>query len=262
MADFYKVTENYEDLIHKYGQSTKINTLYLNLKKFGTEKQLEEFIKNNNIKETYDRDYAIYELIFNYTLPHTSRDKLENLSNWVIKYDSNCNISIMHNNSFNTNELVLKTTDYEIKAITFSSINSEIKQMFPKLETINRANFCFDDSLELATKLGMDCNLVTGTVKGIIDKADFLHSWVETNINGEEVVIDYTMNAIINKEGYYKFRHAKALEKINVDDIFNDSEKYGKIFNLLNIKASMYNLFRDEIINDFERNNYEEIVKK
>lgn len=262
MADFYEIKNNYEDFIHSYNESTKLSIQYYNLKKFGTSRQLEKFLSMNNIQETYDRDYAVYELIFNYTLPYMSKSKLENYSNWVKKYDPKCKVIFGYNDKYNTKELSVKCKDYRLKAIMFSSISPSIKREYPQLETVNRANYCFDNSFELVNTLGLRCNLVTGTVKGIVDRADFLHSWVETTLHGEEVVIDYTMNAIINKEGYYKFRHAKAMEKISVDDIVKDSEKYGKIFDLIDIKTSMYNIFRDEIISDFEKNNYDQIVKK
>lgn len=262
MADFYEIKNNYEDFIHSYNESTKLNIQYYNLRRFGTSKQLENFLKLHDIKETYDRDYAVYELIFNYTLPYMSHDKIINYSNWVKKYDPKCRIAFGHNNKYNTDELSIRCKDYKIQAIMFSGISPSIKREYPQLETVNRANYCFDNSFELANTLGLKCNLVTGTVKGIVDKADFLHSWVETTLHGEEVVIDYTMNAIINKEGYYKFRHACAMEKISVDSIVDDSVKYGEIFDLIGIKTSMYNIFRDEIIHDFEKNNYEEIIKK
>lgn len=261
MASFNELKKKYEELIHKYKESTKIDTQYYNLKRYAAKEQLEDFLKKNDIKQTYDRDFAIYELIFNYTIPSINADKLNELANYILKIDPDCKIYFNKNEKFNTEELIIKTNDNEIKTIIFSNLTPIILQEFPNLITFDRANNCFDDSLELSLTLGIPNYLVTGLVYGLTDKP-FLHSFIETKLHGEEVVIDYTMNAIINKDAYYKFRHVKPLEKIKDSDINNDKNKYYKIFNLINIKASMYNLFRDEIINDFEKNNYEDIVKK
>ncbi len=86
----------------------------------------------------------------------------------------------------------------------------------------------------------------------MLDKSRFLHSFVETTLNGEEVVIDGTLNAIMNKDGYYTFRHIKPLTKISNQTLQEDMEKY--LYKIKEFSPEVYFVFRDEIIRDFEKN--------
>ena len=68
----------------------------------------------------------------------------------------------------------------------------------------------------------------------------------------ERVVIDGTLNAIFNKEGYYKLRHIEPITRISNKTLESDIEKYLKSFKT--ISPEVYYIFRDEMIRDFEKN--------
>ena len=111
---------------------------------------------------------------------------------------------------------------------------------------------CFVKALRIATHLGIENSIVTGYCYGYSDKSRFLHSFVETTLDGKEVVIDGTLNAIMNKDGYYALRHIKPLTKISNQTLQEDKENY--LYKIEKFPPEVYFVFRDEIIRDFEKN--------
>ena len=99
---------------------------------------------------------------------------------------------------------------------------------------------------------------MTGYIYGYSDKSKFLHSWVESTINDEEYVIDGTLNAMINKDGYYLMQHAKPITKISDSVLKSDIKNY--VNEMQSIPLEVYYVFRDEIVNDLEKN--QSILKK
>lgn len=118
----------------------------------------------------------------------------------------------------------------------------------------NRHGNCHYKSIKISKSLEMPNDLVTGYVYGISDKTKFLHSWVEFEVKGKELVIDYTLNIIMNKEGYYYLQHARPLSRISNEDLVNDDEYIRKFNKLGHFNIKEYLTFRDEIVNDFKKN--------
>lgn len=104
----------------------------------------------------------------------------------------------------------------------------------------------------ICLNLGIPNNIVTGYTYGYTDKSQYLHSWIETELKGEPVVIDGTLNVIMNKEGYYKMRHIEVLTKISNETLMSDIEKY--LSKVGKISLAVYYLFRNEIIEEFKKN--------
>lgn len=228
---------------------TKLDFMYENIIK--TNEDLSAFIKDNNIKETYETDLAIFSLFFRQTLKEKNDYLIQSLYEKILSDRIYINgISIDVNNTFHMNELTIDTKNGKISLIPLSSAIPSLKEKFPELDTLDRANKCFSGSRKLSLAISDNNDLVTGIVYGYTDKSEYLHSWVEVNLFDKEYVIDYTMNAIINKDGYYNFRHAKEIQRINNKDMINDMDEYQEELNTIYAHSAFYNVFRDEIIND------------
>lgn len=117
--------------------------------------------------------------------------------------------------------------------------------------------------------------VVTGYAYFNTEKSQYLHSWIEFEKNGKEYALDSTMNAIMNKEGYYLLEHIKEEEIISKIDgktiekdmelyykilpfrpenyfYFSDEEERQDIHTAIDIKT--YLTSRDELIKDLEKN--------
>ena len=93
-----------------------------------------------------------------------------------------------------------------------------------KLKTDQRHNDCHKGSWNLMSELEnvKGKRLVTGFIKGACDDANYLHTWIEFEVDGEEKVADYTLNAVMDKDFYYQVRSVKdeKLSIIGEDEFF------------------------------------------
>ncbi len=128
----------------------------------------------------------------------------------------------------------------------------EVKNLFPFIENNERFGNCYDFAYNISLNLGVPNQIVTGYIYGYSDKSEFLHSWVETTIKDEEYVIDGTLNAMINKQGYYLMQHAKPITKIDDSTLKSDLKNY--VNEMQSIPLEVYYVFRDEIVNDLGKN--------
>ena len=184
----------------------------------------------------------------------TEQEKEAFLNELLELKDYVINVKIEENNIMKIPEVEILTTDGPIRAMKFSAYKPKVKKIIPNIEDESRFGHCYDYAFYLSTGIPLPNNLVTGYIYGYCDKSNFLHSWIETTINDEEYVIDATLNAIINKEGYYLMQHAKPLNKISKQTFIEDLNKYPMIYNK-NIPLEVYYVFRDELVRDFEKRN-------
>lgn len=158
----------------------------------------------------------------------------------------------------NNGSIKIETTFGEIKF-------SEIERFFPDLDVDDdikkdsRTGECHRRAVEFSKKLknmGIENDVVTANRCITADKTKYLHSWIEFKINGQELVLDYTQNVVMNKEGYYALNHIdKIISKINCADIINDEKIYKQIHNgdyYIDLKT--YLTCRDEIMRDLQKN--------
>ena len=123
-----------------------------------------------------------------------------------------------------------------------------------RLLTSGRKGFCHGDSIKMCNRYVDSC-VVTGYVYGLSDIAKYLHSWVEFEKDGKFVVADYTMNAIMNKEGYYMLKHAEELSRVSHKQLRDDWKILGQLDKRgITFKENEYLVFREEIIRDFKKN--------
>lgn len=224
--------------------------------KLANEKGLKEAI--NYLKQmgatTLDIDnFDIMYCINQFTDDNNSPEKKESfiksisdLKEYVKK------VQIVNNDKLNLPQVIIETIEGTIKATQFSSINPNIKEVIPCIDTSERLGKCYYLAYMICLNLGIPNNIVTGYTYGYTDKSQYLHSWIETELKGEPVVIDGTLNVIMNKEGYYKMRHIEVLTKISNETLMSDIEKY--LSKVGKISLDVYYLFRDEIIEEFKKN--------
>lgn len=89
----------------------------------------------------------------------------------------------------------IKLTDF------IPSLDEDVKK---RLESSKRSGHCHWDSIHLAEHLEMPSKVVSGYCTMQSKKMPYPHTWVELEHQGKEWVLDFTMNEVMNKEGYYK----------------------------------------------------------
>jgi len=142
--------------------------------------------------------------------------------------------------------LFIETEDMSYRVRRISEYFPEFYKNNPVITTEDRAGQCH----LLAPKFVMNTNLEmlklsTGPVYVLSPKATYLHSFVETFIDGEPVVIDPTKNLIINKEAYYFLHHIdRKPEKIFKEDLMKEAHmvrdmcvNYSPIFSKLYLSS-------------------------
>lgn len=147
--------------------------------------------------------------------------------------------------------------DTEKGLIRFGLINETLPEYKDDLQllTTGRKGFCHRDSIKMSTMYEEENFVVTGFVYGIADKAKYFHSWVEMTIGEKDYVLDYTMNAIMNKEAYYMIKHAEEVSRVSNKQIREDWKVMEKLTKKgIYFMDNQYLVFRDEIMKDLEKN--------
>lgn len=247
---------SYEQLFRdRFRKSTIIDETFAKIYNNESLKKAIEYLKSIGATKLFIDNYAIKYRINKWTQKDLSDEEKIEFLNQLLDYDNYIlSVKIENNPELKLPEVIVETKKGVISAIKFSDFFPEIKKETPYIESEERYGKCFTFAYHICKNLSIENNLTTGYVYGYSDKSPFLHSWVETIINGEEYVIDGTLNAIINKEGYYRMMHAKPITKINKKTLEDDLKKYPIIDNE-NIELVVYYVFRNEIIQNLEKNN-------
>ena len=176
------------------------------------------------------------------TLPEV--DKVEyNAPNGVLK--------IYTKNGYVSGDLI--TVNLLSKSLRWLRYDEEITSL------TRRVGQCHHRSLELADNLKYELNLspviVTGQASSLAEKCSVLHTWLEVQIQGKPYVLDYTMNALIDKEAYYKIKHVKENETCRIDygDYMYDKPIIRPLLESKELKYKQYLFFRDEIMKDLKK---------
>lgn len=245
--------KNYYQLFHdKFTTSTELDEEFVRIYNTEGATSATNYLIKNGVTKLYDEFYKIEYVINECTKSENTIQQKEELLDKLKSRKCILNAQIGYDEKFKLPQYVIETIEGKIEAIEFSKINPEIKEIMPYIETDERMGKCFGIAYDISINLGVPNNIVTGYVYGYTDKSQFLHSWVEANIKGEEYVIDGTRNAIINKDGYYLLKHAEPINKISYETMRQDVHKYEGALNEVPLEA--YFVFRDEIIRDLERN--------
>lgn len=247
--------KNYNELFNtRFKTSQKIDEKFAELFNTSGLKEGIKYLKQVGATELDMDNYNIKYRISEWTKNSLSnKEKIAFLNELRDLGDYILDIKVEKNEKFNLPEVKIETTKGIIQAIQFSSVAPEVKNLFPFIESDKRFGNCYDFAYNISLNLGVPNQIVTGYIYGYSDKSKFLHSWVESTINDEEYVIDGTLNAMINKEGYYLMQHAKPITKISDSVLKSDIKNHLDV--MQTIPLEVYYVFRDEIVNDLKRNN-------
>ena len=247
--------KNYNELFNtRFKTSQKIDEKFAELFNTSGLKEGIKYLKQVGATELDMDNYNIKYRISEWTKDSLSnKEKIAFLNELRDLGDYILDIKVEKNEKFNLPEIKIETTKGIIQAIQFSSVAPEVKNLFPFIESDKRFGNCYDFAYNISLNLGVPNQIVTGYIYGYSDKSKFLHSWVESTINDEEYVIDGTLNAMINKDGYYLMQHAKPITKISDSVLKSDIKNHLDVMQTIPIET--YYVFRDEIVNDLKRNN-------
>lgn len=247
--------KNYNELFNtRFKTSQKIDEKFAELFNTSGLKEGIKYLKQVGATELDMDNYNIKYRISEWTKDSLSnKEKIAFLNELRDLGDYILDIKVEKNEKFNLPEVKIETTKGIIQAIQFSSVAPEVKNLFPFIESDKRFGNCYDFAYNISLNLGVPNQIVTGYIYGYSDKSKFLHSWVESTINDEEYVIDGTLNAMINKDGYYLMQHAKPITKISDSVIKSDIKNHLDVMQTMPMEV--YYVFRNEIVNDLERNN-------
>lgn len=246
--------KNYNELFNtRFKTSQQIDEKFAELFNTSGLKEGIKYLKQVGATELDMDNYNIKYRISEWTKDSLSnKEKIAFLNELRDLGDYILDIKVEKNEKFNLPEVKIETTEGIIQALQFSSVAPEVKNLFPFIKNNERFGNCYDFAYNISLNLGVPNQIVTGYIYGYSDKSEFLHSWVETTIKDEEYVIDGTLNAMINKQGYYLMQHAKPITKIDDSTLKSDLKNY--VNEMQSIPLEVYYVFRDEIVNDLGKN--------
>lgn len=200
-------------------------------------------------EELYPEQRQLYTAINTFTLEDESIEEKERLLKLLEQAD------FVEKLKYNASSIRLDTCDGKrVLATRLTHIIPALKIEDSDITSEKRKGQCHEKSIIISKSMDMDNDVVTGYIYGFSNKAQYLHSWVEMLFNGQEVVIDYTLNIFMNKEGYYYMQNAKPLSRVSNKSIIEDLKTIKKFDKLGSFNIKEYLLFRDEIMKDFKRN--------
>lgn len=159
--------------------------------------------------------------------------------------------------------------DYDFRAISWSDeLNSFIYQkgnfkipfnllsdfmthedVKKELTSDERLHKCHEKSILLAS-IYPNFRIITGYV--YLEKQRMLHSVIEYDDNEETIILDWTKNLRMLKEGYIRLTNLRVIETIEGYDVKNDIA--GPIIQM-GMDFKTYCAFRPEIVKELKKNN-------
>lgn len=194
------------------------------------------------------------------TLYNKPVQEIKMLLNKLIQLNYAVAFNIRDSSTFDENglplpEIIIK--DHNGNDIIFKKLSSFfpfIKSAYPELESNDRQGHCHLKSVLLSRYfLDFPHEVVTGYTHSFSDKSKYLHTLIEfSDNNNEPQVIDFTMNAIVNKHGYKKIMNIdeKPLSRISGENIKNELEMIYDAPKFKNLDIRKYLLFREDVLNE------------
>ena len=240
-------SRNYEDLFIKPDEkSEKWETDFFKAGKKGdTRKVLELLIEARKLYvENYKIFFSINIFTDNNISMYIKKKTLAKLLSDYPKYIKNIEL--------NDQILKIETTKGKIEVAKLTDLIHELGED-TDIDTEKKSVLCHEKAIKVSQMINEPNDIVTGYVYGLSDKAKYLHSWVEFKTGKRDIVADYTINALINKTGYYLLQHAEPLSRVPNSVIISDWNKLIKLPNV-DLNCKEYLTFRDEIMKDINRN--------
>jgi hypothetical protein len=133
-----------------------------------------------------------------------------------------------------------------IRTLYLQKLSNSLKKIdyVDELTTDKRYGCCHSKSIILANELGIG-NVVTGTM--ITESSIIMHSVLEV----ANYVFDWTRNLVMAKDDYFKLTDFKVINIIPNKCVKEDLKHLLKD---LDIELKAYVIFRDEIVDDYNKN--------
>lgn len=252
-------SSNYNNLfVSPFENAQEIDKKVINLLFNKKSEGLLNYLRKEGCNYLYLDDFMIMQAIHKFTFKDIAKSELEESIDCVRNQEDVHFVKILKDERYQISKMVIERDDVTIEVIPFSKLFANSLKSIPELENTDREGKCIDMVTNIVDKLGIKNEIVTGYIYGTTDKSKFLHSWIETKLGGEEVVIDGVFNAIFNKDGYYALTKALKKQKIRNEDYKKDVGDY--LINLEgcidNIPVETYLYFRDEIMKDIKNNEF------
>ena len=153
----------------------------------------------------------------------------------------------------------------EINAVAITSWFNDIDQVLPQITTNDRLHKCHTMSRKLAVELlqnNIPSFIATGVVNELSKKDKYLHSWVEMEKDGKDLVLDPTKNIIMRKENYYYLYQAEEVERIEAETLYNDEEMFWDLCSVDPYYSKLYLYSRDEAIETWKKFGFDKMTNE
>lgn len=196
-----------------------------------------------NVNQVYLDNYQIRGFIENFTSDISSEELVSEINNL-----KDLNSISFFDIEDNVIEMIFEDQEINVAKLTdvFPGFRND-----PNIKNDGRTGKCHESAVGMAAALDEECDVVTGYIYGLADVDRYLHSIVEINEFGEDYIIDYTLNAVFNKEGYNYLTKFEEIERIHNDELKSDLAILTK---LEKIPIKAYLTFRHEIMKDIGNN--------
>ncbi len=156
--------------------------------------------------------------------------------------------------SADEDKMVLSTQDGLIKAQKLYYALPNLKTLFPEADKKSRIGRCHEFCLRFAKNYDYDSLVATGYVAPLSQKNKNLHSWIEMELGGEEVVVDFTRGLVFNKDGYYLLKNIRcnAVQKIDRKTVAKDSEMIDELASADGFYSKLYLANRKQAIEVYQ----------
>lgn len=137
------------------------------------------------------------------------------------------------------------------KKYYFMLLDTVLKDEKENLRSDNRRGKCIPFSIGMANSFDKKCKVAIGYLDNSDKNYRVLHAVFVDCSKKEEYVLDYTINVIMKKKDYIELNDFRILNEISGEDIKKD---LSLLLNIERMSTKFYLCFRDEIINDLEKN--------
>lgn len=191
-----------------------------------------------SLSEEPDLKYLAYFTIDRFTIIKPEDIEKENYKDYIydiknITYNNKTGMFQYRNNGF---------------VIDFSRLTDVLKSKYyeKELYSEDRYHKCHEKAIEIAPYI-QNSKILTGYL--CLGKNRLLHSVIEYG----NFIIDFNINAVINKEQYLKLTKFEIVNELDIEKVISDKES--RIFDVIwdnDIPLKIYLLYRDELIKDLE----------
>ena len=161
----------------------------------------------------------IATLISNSTYGSTTPEKVKNIFESAIQ-----NKIIKDFKASGKQHIITLNDDSTVKFVRITDFFQGIENDQPDLLTEARSGHCHINAFLFSAGFDLPHSLCSGLCTNQSKKRSFPHSWIEFEYNGNNFVIDYNYNAIINKSGFDKLFSPQKVVRIDGKQVVSDEK--------------------------------------